>query len=76
MFASRAVAPLSSVVQLATRYQSARAALQALDRVMRSRWSASPGKVYVPRRELSGRVGSTTWAFPTPPPAAWRGRAC
>jgi ATP-binding cassette subfamily C protein LapB len=66
MFATRAVAPLASVVQLATRYQGARAALRALDSVMRQPLEREPGKVYVPRRELSGRVGLADVGFAYP----------
>ncbi len=70
MFATRAVAPLSSVVQLATRYQSARAAMRALDRVMQQPVDREPGKVYVPRRELTGRVGLVAVGFAYPMPGA------
>ena len=66
MFASRAVAPLASVVQLATRYQSAFAAMQALNRVMKQPLERDPGKVYVPRRELTGRVGLRDVGFSYP----------
>ncbi len=68
MFAMRALAPLTSVVQLATRYQGARAAMRALDRVMEQPVEREPGKVYVPRRELSGRIGlaDVGFAYPTP----------
>jgi ATP-binding cassette, subfamily C, bacterial LapB len=68
MFASRALAPLSSVVQLATRYQGARAAMRALDRVMQQPVEREPGKVYVPRRELTGRIAlvDAGFAYPTP----------
>ena len=67
MFASRALAPLSSVVMLATRYQGARAAMRALDEVMKKPVEREPGKVYVPRRELSGRIGLNEigFAYPT-----------
>ena len=68
MFATRAVAPLASVVQLATRYQGARAAMRALDRVMNQPVEREAGKVYVPRRELSGSLGlmEAGFAYPTP----------
>ncbi len=68
MFATRAVAPLMSVVQLATRYQGARAAMRALDRVMQQPVEREEGRVYVPRRELSGRIGlrDVGFAYPTP----------
>ncbi len=68
MFASRAVAPLSSVVQLATRYQGARAAMRELDRVMSLPVEREAGKVYVPRRELTGRVALVDVGFAYPLP--------
>lgn len=68
MFATRALAPLSSVVQLATRYQGARAAMRALDRVMAQPVEREPGKVYVPQKDISGKVGlvDAGFAYPTP----------
>ncbi len=68
MFATRAVAPLSSVVMLATRYQGARAALRELDRVMKLPVEREPGKVYVPRRVLSGHVALVEVGFAYPVP--------
>ena len=69
MFATRAVAPLSSVVQLATRYQGARAALRALDRVMKQPVDREPGKVYVPRHSLSGQLALVDVGFAYPEPS-------
>ena len=66
MFAGRAVAPLSSVVQLATRYQGARAAMRALDRVMQQPIEREAGRSYVPRSELSGRVALVDVGFAYP----------
>ena len=66
MIAGRAVAPLAGVVQLATRYQGARAALAALNHVMQQPVEREPGKVYVPKRELSGRVGLLDVGFAYP----------
>ncbi len=66
MFASRAVAPLASVVQLATRYQGARAAMRALDHVMQQPLDREPGKTYVPRRDLSGALGLVDASFSYP----------
>ncbi len=66
MFAGRAVAPISSVVQLATRYQGARAAMRALDRVMRQPVEREAGRVYVPRSELSGRIALVDVGFAYP----------
>jgi ATP-binding cassette subfamily C protein LapB len=67
MFATRAVAPLMSVVQLATRYQGARAAMRALDRVMNQPVEREAGRAYLPRRELSGKLGLRDVGFAYPP---------
>ena len=69
MFAGRALAPLASVVQLATRYQGARAAMRALDHVMQQPTERVAGKVYVPRRELSGQLALVEASFAYPAPA-------
>ncbi len=66
MFATRAVAPLSSVTSLATRYQGARAAMRALDEVMNTPTEREPGRVYLPRRELTGRIGLVDIGFAYP----------
>ncbi|HZF78254.1 MAG TPA: ATP-binding cassette domain-containing protein, partial [Rubrivivax sp.] len=66
MFATRALSPLASVVMLATRYQGARAAMHALNEVMKKPIEREPGKVYVPRRELSGRIGLSEVGFEYP----------
>jgi ATP-binding cassette subfamily C protein LapB len=66
MFATRAVAPLASVTGLATRYQGARAAMQSLDRMMALPVERVAGKVYVPRRSLSGRIGLVDVGFSYP----------
>lgn len=66
MFAGRAVAPLSSVVSLATRYQGARAAMRALDRVMAQPVEREPGRAYVPRTQLSGRIALVDVGFAYP----------
>ena len=69
MFATRAVAPLASVVSLATRYQGARAAMQALDQVMAQPVEREPGKNYVPKRDISGSVAlvEASFAYPALP---------
>lgn len=69
MFAGRALAPLASVVQLATRYQGARAAMRALDHVMHQPTEREAGKVYVPKRELSGQLALIEASFAYPAPA-------
>jgi ATP-binding cassette subfamily C protein LapB len=66
MFATRAVAPLASVTSLATRYQGARAAMRALDLVMNKPIDREPGKVYVPKPELGGRIGLVDVGFSYP----------
>jgi ATP-binding cassette subfamily C protein LapB len=66
MFAGRAVAPLSSVVMLATRYQGARAAMRALDRVMNTPVERQAGKNYVPRHEVTGRIALNEVGFSYP----------
>ena len=66
MYASRALAPLASVTSLATRYQGARAAMRALDLMMKKPLDREPGKVYVPKRELSGRLGLHEVGFSYP----------
>ena len=69
MFATRALAPLASVVGLATRYQGARAAMRALDHVMQQPLDREPGKIYVPLRRLSGRIGlvEASFSYPSQP---------
>jgi ATP-binding cassette subfamily C protein LapB len=66
MFATRAVAPLASVTSLATRYQGARAAMRALNHVMNQPVERDVDKVYVPRRELSGRIALNDIGFSYP----------
>ena len=66
MFAMRAIAPLSSVVMLATRYQGARAAMRALDRVMAQPVEREPGRSYVPQPVLSGRIALSDVGFAYP----------
>ncbi len=66
MYASRALGPLASVTSLATRYQGARAAMRALDQMMAKPVDREPGKVYVPKRELSGRLGLNDVGFSYP----------
>lgn len=70
MFASRAVAPLSSITSLATRYQGARAAMRALDMVMNKPIDRDAHKAYVPKRELTGRIGLVDIGFAYPVPAS------
>ena len=66
MFAGRAIGPLSSVVSLATRYQGARAAMMALDRLMAQPTEREPGRTYVTNHEVNGRIGlhEVSFAYP------------
>ena len=66
MFAMRAVAPLSSIVMLATRWQGARAAMVALDRVMAQPVEREPGRDYIPVRDMSGRIALNDVSFAYP----------
>lgn len=68
MFAMRAIAPLTSVVMLSTRYQGARAAMRALDQVMAKPLDREPGRSYIPLREVSGRIGLADVSFSYPKP--------
>ncbi len=66
MFAGRAVAPLGSVVSLATRYHGARAAMVSLDRLMELPTEREPGKNYIANHKLSGRIGLHELSFAYP----------
>lgn len=67
MFAGRAVAPLSSVVSLATRYQGARAAMLSLDRMMKQPIDRPVGANYVANHQITGRIGLRDVGFAYPP---------
>jgi ATP-binding cassette subfamily C protein LapB len=67
MFAGRAVAPLGSVVALATRYQGARAAMVSLDRLMAMPTERTHGMTYVPRPQITGKIGLHEVGFAYPP---------
>ena len=69
MFAMRGLSPLTSIVMLSTRYQSARSAMRALDRVMSQPTEREAGRTYLPLREMSGRIGLHDVAFSYPAPA-------
>ncbi len=66
MFAGRAVAPLSTIVSLATRYQGARAAMVALDQLMQLPTEREPGRAYVQHPHTTGRVGLSEVSFAYP----------
>lgn len=67
MFAGRAVAPLGSVVGLATRYQGARAAMLSLDQMMKLPTERVPGQAYVANHEIKGRIALHELSFSYPP---------
>jgi ATP-binding cassette subfamily C protein LapB len=66
MFSGRAIQPLQSVVMLAMRYQAARAAISSLNRIMKQPVERDVARNYVPRLDLSGRVGLHEVAFAYP----------
>jgi len=66
MFAMRTIAPLSSVVMLTTRFQGARAAMKALDRVMDQPTEHDADRSYIPMRSLSGRIALHDVSFSYP----------
>jgi ATP-binding cassette, subfamily C, bacterial LapB len=67
MFAGRAVAPLGSLVSLATRYQGARTAMSALNRMMRLPTEREHNRPYVPNHQVTGKIGlhELSFAYPT-----------
>lgn len=67
MFASRAIAPLGSLVSLATRYQGARAAMLALNQMMNAPVERDSSRNYVPLSQVSGKVGLHDVGFSYPP---------
>jgi ATP-binding cassette subfamily C protein LapB len=66
MYAGRAVAPLSSVVGLATRYQGARAAMMSLDQMMALPTEREKGRSYVTGHQVTGRIGLQEMSFAYP----------
>jgi ATP-binding cassette subfamily C protein LapB len=69
MFASRAVAPLTTLVGLTTRYQGARAAMAVLDQIMRLPTDREPGRTYLQHPHASGRIAlaDVRFAYPDAP---------
>ncbi|KQV48160.1 hypothetical protein ASC95_19585 [Pelomonas sp. Root1217] len=67
MFASRAIAPLGSLVSLATRYQGARAAMMALNQMMNAPVERDSSRNYVPLSQVTGKVGLHDVGFSYPP---------
>jgi ATP-binding cassette subfamily C protein LapB len=66
MFASRAIAPLNSVVSLASRYQTAQAAFIALNQLMAKPTERDATRNYVPLSRVSGRLGMHDVSFAYP----------
>nr|WP_246448419.1 type I secretion system permease/ATPase [Roseateles oligotrophus] len=67
MFAGRAIAPLGSVVSLASRYQGARAALLSLNELMAKPTERTADRNYVPLKNVSGGMAllDVGFAYPT-----------
>lgn len=66
MFGGRAIAPMSSLIMLAGRYQGARAAMVALNDLMAKPTEREPGRNYVPLASITGRVGLHDVGFSYP----------
>lgn len=66
MYAGRALGPLASITSLATRYQGARAAMRALDAMMNKPLDREPGRVYLPKPTLQGRLALNEVGFSYP----------
>jgi ATP-binding cassette subfamily C protein LapB len=66
MFAGRAMAPLGGIVNLVSRFQSARAAMQSLDQLMSLPTEREPGRKYLPRPTLKGQLAlhEVRFAYP------------
>ncbi|MDO9278459.1 MAG: type I secretion system permease/ATPase [Polaromonas sp.] len=66
MFAGRAIAPLTSVVMLAGRFQGARAALRTLNDLMAIPTERDAGKQYLSRPEINGQLAlrDVNFAYP------------
>ena len=75
MFASRAIAPLGSLVSLATRYQGARAAMMALNQMMNAPMERDGTRNYVPLAQVSGKVGLHDVGFAYPAAATSHGQS-
>jgi ATP-binding cassette subfamily C protein LapB len=66
IIASRAVAPLTQLAGLLTRYHTATTALSALNKIMEAPVEREPGKTFVSRPRLDGRVDfrAVTFRYP------------
>ncbi|MFK7965629.1 MAG: type I secretion system permease/ATPase [Burkholderiaceae bacterium] len=72
MFGARAIAPLSSVVGLASRYQAARAALVALNHLMAQPQEREASRPYLQAPSFRGRLAmkDVSFNYPAPDPSA------
>jgi ATP-binding cassette subfamily C protein LapB len=66
MYAGRAIAPISSIVGLATRYQGARAAMMSLDKMMSLPTEREKGRSYVTGHRVTGAVALHELSFSYP----------
>jgi ATP-binding cassette subfamily C protein LapB len=66
MLGMRAVGPLGSIVNLASRYQGAKAAYQSLDALMNLPLERDESKRYLPRPQISGQLAlhDVRFAYP------------
>lgn len=70
MLAGRGLAPLSSLVGLAARYQGARAAMKLIDELMQRPQEREAGRSYVPLGDTGAgrlRLAEVGFAYPLPP---------
>jgi ATP-binding cassette subfamily C protein LapB len=69
MLASRATAPLAQVIGLAVRYQSAKAALASLNKLMAMPVDRDPQQEYVAEPQLNGNMAlhAVGFSYPAPP---------
>lgn len=63
MLMGRAMAPLSAIAGLAARFQGARTALQALDKIMQSPREREPGITYFHRPQWEGALAARDLSF-------------
>jgi ATP-binding cassette, subfamily C, bacterial LapB len=66
MFSTRAIMPLNALVGLTMRYQGARAAMRALDQVMKQPAERDPARGYLPQPQLQGRLALQGVGFAYP----------
>jgi ATP-binding cassette subfamily C protein LapB len=66
MYAGRAIGPLSSIVNLAMRYQGAKAALKQLDELMALPTEREPGKRYLSMASINGQMALQDVRFAYP----------